>query len=337
MAGAPGAGSGHELSLIEGLLRRFPQGAAVIAGPGDDAAVVRARSVSVTSVDALVQNIHFKLGDGLYSFADVGYKALASALSDLAAMGVEPGEAYIVLCLPHGLSNEDALAIGDGAREIAIATGTTIAGGDVVSGGVLTIAATVVGWADSPELVVYRSGAVPGDLIGVTGALGGAGAGLAEIDGRATLGAASQSARTRACRPTPRLREGRCLAQVGAHAMIDLSDGLATDAVHLGRASGAVLELELARLPLDDGVAAAAQQLGIGAAELAATAGEDYELCFCIGATDRSRVEQALRESGGTAVSWVGEVVACEDGEVGGARFLLDGAEVALTGYEHSW
>jgi thiamine-monophosphate kinase len=318
------------------LLARFPQGPEVVTGPGDDAAVVRARTVAVTSVDALVQDVHFRLGDGLYSFADVGYKALASALSDLAAMGVDTGEAYIVLSLPHGIAHRDALAIADGASEIATATGTTIAGGDVVASATLSVAVTVVGWADSTDQPVRRSGAKPGDLVGVTGALGGAGAGLAEMEGRARLGLAAGSAGERSRRPTPRLREGRCLARAGVHAMIDLSDGLASDAAHIGRASDVTLEIDLTRLPVDDGVGAAAKQRGVPSWQLAATGGEDYELCFCVAASERAHIERQLRSLGGVGVSWIGEVAA--SGESGaGARFLLDGREIALAGYEHRW
>ncbi|MHB1468624.1 MAG: AIR synthase related protein, partial [Solirubrobacteraceae bacterium] len=108
----PRAAGGRELALIEALLERFPQGPDVLAGPGDDAAVVRGRGFAVTSVDAIVQNVHFRLGEGRYDCRDVGHKALASALSDLAAMGVPPGEAYVVLGIPPAFSQADALALG---------------------------------------------------------------------------------------------------------------------------------------------------------------------------------------------------------------------------------
>jgi thiamine-monophosphate kinase len=331
------ASGGHELSLIEKLLRRFPQGPQLIAGPGDDAAVVRAAPICVTSVDAAIDGVHFELGEGRYDHADVGFKAVASALSDLAAMGVAPGEAYIVLCIPDGLSETDALAIADGAAEIALATGTTIAGGDVVRAPRLGVSVTVVGWAESDSAPVYRSGAAGGELVGVTGTLGGAGAGLVAMRGEVAIPAQErEQALARARRPEPRIREGICLAAAGARAMIDLSDGLATDAVHLGRASEVSLEIDLSLLPLGPGVEMAAEQLGARPSELAARAGEDYELCFCVPPAERAAVERALAEAGGAGVSWIGETV--PTGEAGaGARFTLDGVEIELTGFEHRW
>src|SRR5205807_2715390 len=140
-------------------------------------------------------------------------------------------------------------------------TGTSIAGGDVVGAPALMVSVTAVGWADSEDQLVGRDGAKPGDLVGVTGDLGGAGAGLAVMEGRAPRTAGAEAALARVRRPWPRLREGRALAAAGVHAMIDLSDGLATDAGHIACASGARLLLRLAALPLADGVAEVCAEL----------------------------------------------------------------------------
>ena len=121
----------------------------MLRGIGDDAAVVRARAVCVTSVDAMVEGVHFRLGKGWMTPAQVGGRALAAALSDLAAMGAEPGEAYLVLGLPPGLTEARALELVRGAHALAHTTGVTIAGGDVVAAPVLTVSVTAVGWADS--------------------------------------------------------------------------------------------------------------------------------------------------------------------------------------------
>ena len=164
----------------------------------------------------------------------------------------------------------------------------------MVASPVLTVAVTAVGWADREQPLVGRDGALAGDLVGVTGRLGGAGAALAVMAGRAASDGA-EAALARARRPMPRLREGRALAAAGAHAMIDLSDGLAADAGHVGRASGVLLRVELDALPLELGVAEVAAELGIAPSHLAAGAGEDYELCFCANPRDRARVEAAAR------------------------------------------
>jgi len=304
-----------------------------VRGSGDDAAVVRARAVCVTSLDAMVEGVHFRLDDGWATPGEVGYRALAGALSDLAAMGAEAGEAYILLGLPAGFGEERTLELMRGADALAVDTGTAIAGGDVVSASVLTVSVTVVGWADSAEELVGRDGARDGDLVGVTGRLGGAGAGLAVLAGRASARtAAGAAAVRRSRRPVPRLREGRVLAASGVHAMIDLSDGLAADAAHVGRASGVHLRVNLAALPLDTGVAEVAAELGESPWRLAAAGGEDYELCFCAAAEDRQRIEDEMAKLGEVGVTWIGEVLA---GAPGATLSDARGEAVRIEGYEH--
>lgn len=279
-------------------------------GPGDDASIVQARELCVTSVDAVVEGVHFRLKDGCTSFQDIGWRALAGGLSDLAAMGACAGEAYVALGVPSHVSEQQALELMLGAEQLAERTGVTIAGGDVVRAPALFASVTVVGWARQESELVGREGAQPGDLLGVTGTLGG-----------------------RPSRALPRLQEGRALARAGAHAMIDLSDGLATDAAHVGRASGVSLEVDLERLPLHDDVARIAGELQLSQWAAAASAGEDYELCVCAPPRLAGQLRDACESIEGTPLTWVGRVQAGTPGLV----LRHEGREQTLVGFEHSW
>jgi len=297
--------------------------------------VVRAGGkLAVTSTDTMVEGVHFRLGGDWATPAEVGRRALAGALSDLAAMGAGPGEAFVSLTLPPGFAEADALALVAEADTLALATGTAIAGGDVVAGPVLSVTVTVTGWAESERELCGRDGARRGELVGVTGELGAAAAALAVLEGRAPRNAAAERCLARARAPEPRLAEGRAVVAAGASAMIDLSDGLATDAGHIGLRSGAELRIELARLPVADGVAETAEALGMTGGELAARGGEDYELCFTIPAERREHAEERLRAVGGTSVSWIGEVAAGDPG----ATLLGGGGDIVRAeGFEHRW
>lgn len=302
-----------EFELLAKLRERLPApGPRVRLGSGDDAAVTVPGGATATSVDAIVDGVHFRREHS--SLEAIGHKALATALSDLAAMGAEAGEAYVVLGVPPDLGEEECLRLLDGIVALAAQTGTTLAGGDVTRAPALSLAVTVVGHAEAAEQMVGRGGARPGDIVVLSGEIGGAGAGLALLEhpelGVDLAPATAERLRARQLEPWPRLRAGRALAAAGASAMIDLSDGLGADAGHLAARSGVGLRIDAAKLPLAKGVAEIATASGRGPLELAASAGEDYELLATLPTQRLEAASAAVGAAAETGLTPIGEVVA---------------------------
>jgi len=265
---------------------------------GDDAAVSVPGGATATSVDAIVDGVHFRRQT--FTPEQIGAKAMVAALSDLAAMGAGPGEAYVQLGLAPEMTESELTAMADGLARVASGEGAAVAGGDVVRSPVLFLAVTVVGHADMPTDFVTRAGAEPGDVMLVTDPLGGAAAGLVLLE-RPELAAAlpgeiAGDLRHRQLEPTARISAGQALARAGAHAMIDISDGLAGDAAHLADASGARVVIDAAAVPVAPGISEL--RAHVDPDRLVYGGGEDYEL---LAALPRGRLEEAqasLRERG---------------------------------------
>jgi len=322
-----------EFELLAKVRERLaPPGPRIRVGSGDDAAVTVPGGATATSVDALVEGVHFRRDRA--SLAQIGRKALGTALSDLAAMGAEAGEAYVVLGVPPELGEDDCLELVDGFAALAAETGTTLAGGDLTRAPVLTLAVTVVGHAGSAEELVGRGGAKPGDVLVLTGEIGGAAAGLLLAEQpRLAEAVPARTAERLALRqlvPTPRLGAGRALASAGASSMIDLSDGLGGDAAHLAAASGVAIDVDAGALPLADGLAAVAVAAGRDPLELAVGGGEDYELLATL---PPGRVDEATAAVGALGAARLTQIGAVSAGEGIEIR-LPGGATLAPAGYD---
>jgi thiamine-monophosphate kinase len=269
----------------------------------DDAAVI-APGLVVTQ-DALVQDVHFRLD--WITWRDLGWKAAAVNLSDLAACGADAIGLVVTLGAPADTEVAAVLELYAGMAE----TGVPVIGGDTTDARDVTLSVTALGRSTR---VPGRGGARPGDALVVTGPLGASAAGFESL--RAGLESPLTTAHHR---PPLRLAEGRALAQE-ATAMLDISDGLATDAGHLARRSGCRAVVELERVPVADGVAEVAARVGRSVWELACGFGEDYELLAAL--------PPAAAE--GTGFPVIGECV-----EGGGVQLLLDGRPLDLRGWEH--
>ena len=252
-------GRGREFDAIRALLARWGDRA---VGIGDDAAVLRVPrgDALVASVDAAIENRHFR--DDWLTPREIGYRAVTAALSDLAAMAAQPLGILVAIALPERWSVE-LPAIADGIADAVAEARTTILGGNLAAAERLSLTTTVLGSAFAP---LRRAGLRPGDAVYVTGRLGGPGAAVAAWNSGHRL---HDAHRQRFARPVARIREARWLADRGATAAIDISDGLAADLEHLAAASAVGLDIDLELVPLLDGVNGPAA---------AAASGEEYEL-----------------------------------------------------------
>ena len=294
-----------EFELIERYFSRLGATRGDVAlGVGDDAALlaVPAGQQLVACVDTLVAGRHFPAGT---EPADIGWRALAVNLSDLAAMGATPAWALLALTLPEA-SAEWLEAFAAGFSQLALAHGVALVGGDTTAGP-LTISVELLGLVE-PGTALRRHGAAAGDLVYVTGWPGDAAAGLALIEGRiAGSGADRAVLEGKFRRPEPRVAFGSRLRGI-ASACVDVSDGLAADLGRLTAASGVGAVLRATELPLSQALYGLAGEAR--AREFALGGGDDYELAFTVPVARRAALSQLQAARGSPACHCIGEVVA---------------------------
>ncbi len=269
-------------------------------GPGDDCAVLD--DGLVVSVDLTIEGTHFKRD--WIALEEAGFRAMAAALSDLAAMAALPVGALLSIAVRPNEVRSAAPRIRAGAAEACRLAGIELIGGDLArSPGPLVMDVIVLGRTRNP---VLRAGALPGDDVWVTGSLGGSAAAV-ELWNRG--GTPPAELRTLFARPRPRLREARWLAEcVPLHALIDLSDGLAGDAGHLAAASGVSLVLEVEAVPVQPGLSEVPELSRESGLRLALSGGEDYELCFCAPSGAVESWAERFQQTFGIGVTRVGRV-----------------------------
>ena len=314
------------IDRIEAVLGE-PANENLIAGIGDDAAVYRVADnlAHVVTTDGLIEGVHFDLS--FNPMEHLGAKALTVNISDIVAMNAEPKYATIMLGVPGHVSVEMVETFYRGAKKACDAYGVTIVGGDMTGARQLTISVTVIGEAD-PANVVFRRGAEPGDMLCVTGDLGSAFAGLrvllrerVELQEKGEEFTPKVSSYryvvNRVLTPVARLGFIRQLAQSGVRpkAMIDVSDGLASEVNHLARKSGCGATVHAARLPIHPETKTVAGELGESPVHFALNGGEDYELVFAVAPDDVEKLDPGAMTVIGEFVDEDAVMLIREDGE----------------------
>ncbi len=296
---------------------------ALLVPPGDDCAVITpgGQPLAVTT-DALVEDVHFRR-DWL-SAAEIGRRAIAVNLSDLAAMGATPAWTLVAIGAPGDLAASFLDELLDGCAAASEEHGASMIGGNLTTAPSLAVTVTAIGTVAGPCLT--RAGAREGDHLVVTGTLGAAAAAVADWSAGRTPAA---PLRARFAAPEPRVRAGTLFAAAGAHAAIDVSDGLLADLAHLCAASGVGAVIERANLPRLSEVAARDR----AGEDFAATGGEDYELLVAVPDAAAARLEALANESA-TPLTVIGRCVAASEGIV-----LRDAAgaphDVRGAGFDH--
>jgi thiamine-monophosphate kinase len=301
-------------------------------GLGDDAVVSERHDGSlIWTTDTMVEGVHFL--PACTAWQDVGWKALATNLSDIAAMGGTPYLALITLCLPTDFQVEDAVDLYRGLHECATAFSVTLGGGDIVGAPVFSITIALSGWAedasDGHAAVLRRSAAQPGDVVAVSGSIGDAVAGLRlALNGSEFQTAAEQRLKVAMDRPQPRVTLGLEAVRAGLRCGIDLSDGLVQDLGHVATASRVGIRVDAVRVPSSEALREVFPAEAFG---LAISGGQDYELLL-IGPRD---AVEALIDSSKTPLTEIGDVYASDTPRV--AVVDETGREIPLAhgGWDH--
>ena len=313
------------------MIEAQPRNRKMLNRIGDDAAVWQpSRSNrSVVTSDALVEGVHFRLDT--MGLEDAGWRAMASNLSDLAAMGSRPILATVNLGIPPGTGNDDVFTLYRGMLAVASQHGCTIAGGDITRAPQWIVSITAVGEV-RPSNVKGRGGARRGDVVAVTGPLGASRAGLHLADNVNVLPAElADQALAAHRRPAPRVAEGQFLAASGhVHAMMDISDGLSTDLNRMCERSGCAAVVD--EVPVAPSAQALARVRGEDPQAYALAGGEDYELLVAVNARAFGYLSSRFRKRFGRPLSAVGQL------REGTGLFTRKGGReepLAPTGWDH--
>ena len=292
-------------------------------GLGDDCAVLPPGDGRlVLSTDTSVEGVHFRLD--WITHREMGWRAAASALSDLAAEGAAPAGLLAAVVVPAAASDQELVAVMGGVGDAAASSGAMVIGGDLSSGPSWAATITVAGRAVRP---VTRSGARPGDGVWVTGVLGAA---RAALEAWRRHDQPAPDARSAFAHPVPRIEAGRWLASAGARAMLDLSDGLGGDIHHLAARSNVAIDLDLDAIPVSPTCPAEARRLGVTPQQFAAEGGEDFELLVALPPEFDAGSAASFARECGLPITRVGAVRAGT-----GIRALSGGRPIVLRGYDH--
>ncbi len=301
----------------------------LLIGIGDDAAAWHGdASIQLATVDSLIQGVHFSLD--IISWEELGWKALAVNLSDIAAMGGLPRYALVSLALPDSTEVEEVIALYKGIIELAKQFEVAIVGGDTSSAPLVTISITILGSTKSQDKhVLSRSAAKPGEKVAVTGYLGAAAAGAETLSKQLQFSPEATACLKEAfLRPYPRIAEGQLLVEQGVKTAIDISDGLISDLDHICKASQVSARIEVDRVPI---LPTVKTNFGDRALELALSGGEDYELLF----TGSAQVVDKVRTATSRPVTVIGEVVADKIGAVTLVDSKGNPFNLTKVGWEH--